>query len=75
VGDRGLELDSVTPCSEGDLGKPAQPHAAESGVIGARETPIDPDLAVVVEAWPTLPEATRRAIVGLMQGERKSTAP
>ena len=31
----------------------------------ARETQIDPDLARVVEAWPQLPEAIRRAVQAL----------
>jgi hypothetical protein len=44
------------------LGKSPDPGAAESGAVRAREAPIDPDLAVVVEAWPGLPEATRRAV-------------
>jgi hypothetical protein len=32
----------------------------------ARETQIDPDLARIVEAWPGLPEAIRRAVLALI---------
>jgi hypothetical protein len=32
----------------------------------ARETQIHPDLARVVEAWPDLPEAIRRAVLVLV---------
>ena len=46
----------------------SQPHSGQppSGVpVG---TPIAPDLVAVVEAWPTLPEATRRQVVAMVQG-------
>ncbi len=32
----------------------------------AHETPIDPDLARVVSAWPDLPDAIRRAMLALI---------
>ena len=38
---------------------------AESGAP-ATSTPIDPQLAAVVAAWPTLPEAIRRAVLALI---------
>jgi hypothetical protein len=44
-----------------------QGHAAtgdaESDAVGAR---IDPDLARIVAAWPTLPEPIRRAMLALI---------
>jgi hypothetical protein len=40
---------------------------AESGALGAREAPIDPRLAAVVEAWPTLPEAIKVGILAMVQ--------
>jgi hypothetical protein len=54
-------------------GKPA-PHnqgGAESGAVGANSGPIDPDLAAVIHAWPTLPEATRRQIAGVVKAARR----
>jgi hypothetical protein len=32
----------------------------------ARETSIDPELARVIEAWPDLPQAIRRALLALI---------
>ncbi len=40
---------------------------AESGAVGARKGVIPPDLAVVVEAWPNLPETVRRNILGTVR--------
>lgn len=40
---------------------------AESGALGARERPIDPELAAVIDAWPALPEATRSAILAMIR--------
>ena len=55
---RGLEPTAKTP------GNPAifTPGGAESGA----HTPIDADLSIIVAAWPTLPEPTRAAILGLV---------
>jgi hypothetical protein len=41
---------------------------AESGALGVRGRPIDPELAAVVDAWPTLPAATRSAILAMIRG-------
>jgi hypothetical protein len=40
---------------------------AECGAFLADCTPHAPDLSVVVEAWPNLPEAVRAGIVALAQ--------
>jgi hypothetical protein len=48
---------------------------AECGALGAREAPIDPDLALIVARWPTLPEATRKAMLVIVRGtEGKGTS-
>jgi hypothetical protein len=41
--------------------------SAQSGAVGAGFPPIDPDLAKVVQAWPTLPELVRRAVLALIE--------
>jgi hypothetical protein len=41
----------------------------------ARETQIDPDLARVAEAWPTLPEVIRRAVLALIDSRIPSVVP
>ena len=70
MAEAGLEPDSVTPCGQRDLGKSPGPRAAKSGAVDARELPLDPDLAVVVEVWPTLPEATRQAVLRIVREAR-----
>jgi hypothetical protein len=46
------------------------PAGTESGTVGGREAgltaPLASDLARVVDAWPTLPEATRQAVLRLI---------
>jgi hypothetical protein len=36
----------------------------------ARETPIDPDLAQIVESWPRLPEAIRAGILAMVRASQ-----
>jgi hypothetical protein len=50
----------------GKTGVP-QESGTESGTVGAQLAPIDPDLAAVVNAWPTLPETTRRQIAATIR--------
>jgi len=63
VGDEGLE---PPPKSTANTGF-SETGGAESGAVGARMGLSDPDLAAVVNAWPTLPEATRRQVVAMVQ--------
>jgi hypothetical protein len=39
---------------------------AESGALGAQETLNDPDLAAVVDAWPTLPQPIKAGILAMI---------
>ncbi len=47
---------------------------AQSGAVGAREAvlavPVDPNLAAVVDAWPTLPEAIKVGILAMIRAAR-----
>lgn len=43
---------------------------AESGALGAPSDPLGADLAAVVEAWPTLPEAVRASILAMVRAVR-----
>ena len=41
--------------------------AAKSGAVGAPIDPIDPALALVVEAWPTLTESVKAGILAMVK--------
>ena len=43
-------------------------HRTKYGTKTSLETPIDQDLAAVVNTWPTLPETIRARILGLVEG-------
>ena len=63
--------------STGKTGVPVE-SGAESGALGARKPPSDPDrmkpidadLAAVIDAWPKLPEATRRSILAMIRAAK-----
>ena len=40
---------------------------AKSGAVDRENAPIDPELAQVIEAWPTLPPAIREAILAMLR--------
>ena len=40
--------------------------AAQFGAVGDENRSIDPDLAAVIEAWPTLPEAVKAGILAMV---------
>ena len=65
--------DLNTPDSSGNQGVALQ-GGADSGALsgdscpgGALPAPTDPDLLVVVNAWPTLPEPARQAILTIIR--------
>lgn len=41
--------------------------AAQSGAISTQFGAADPDLAMLIDRWPTLPEGTRAAVVALVR--------
>lgn len=43
---------------------------AECGALGAREAPLDPELAAVVDAWPVLSAAMKAAILAMVKAAR-----
>jgi hypothetical protein len=57
-----------------DLGNPAAESGAESGAVGqstdSHGAATDPDLARVLDAWPTLPPHVRAAILALVATAR-----
>ena len=63
VGGTGLE---PPPKSSGFPGYLPE-GGAESGAIGAQNGPIDPELAEVVRAWPTLPPVVKGGIMAMVR--------
>lgn len=63
----------VTPTgSEQSMGLPgktqaARQNSAENSALCSDSAPIDPDLAYIVNQWPSLPETIRRRLVELVQ--------
>jgi hypothetical protein len=58
----GLELPATTADEDSKLGNPPPASAAQSGAVLA-----DPNLARLIDAWPTLPEPICRAILALVE--------
>jgi hypothetical protein len=56
---------SKTPISE-------NPHEkrAESGALESQNTPVDPDLALIQNRWPKLPEHIKAAVMALIQSSQ-----
>jgi hypothetical protein len=44
---------------------------AEMGALDPKIAPFPPELADLVAAWPTLPEATRAGILAMIRGAMK----
>jgi hypothetical protein len=55
--------DGVTTPSDNDLGNTAQSPTAQ----GQRAASNDPDLSLINEAWPNLPNAVKSTILMLMK--------
>ncbi len=73
--DRGLEPDSVTALQGNDLRQSADSFGTESGTVGGETGRVDPDLAVVVEAWPDLLDSVRADILAMVQAAGPATRP
>jgi hypothetical protein len=79
MGDEGLE----PPANSARNGRNSEIGGAESGALTARNagltcatrTPPNPELAQLVEAWPTLPLHIRAAITALMATSTVPTVP
>jgi hypothetical protein len=67
VGVAGLELPADSPGNQ-HIGDPS---GAESGALGARKAASDAGLAVIVEAWPRLPEPTKAAILVMIRAAER----
>jgi len=59
----GLEQSEETPRRV----QVSETAGAKSGAVDRENAPIDPELAQVIEAWPTLPPAIREAILAMLR--------
>jgi len=64
---RGPELGSVTDCKDNKLQKSQIPGGAESGAFSGTNAKISPDLARLIEAWPTLPAHIKQSIIAFIE--------
>jgi hypothetical protein len=60
---RGLEPNNVKNNHDKGLGQDDSLSAAKSAAFSTENPEIGPDLAKIIEAWPTLPEPIRRAML------------
>ena len=57
---------------KGNAGKEVTANGPESLAYSlAHDSQIDPDLARLIDAWPTLPEALRAGILAMIDAARK----
>lgn len=42
-------------------------RGTESGTLAADSTPVDPDLAEIASAWPTLPDAIKAGVMAMVK--------
>ena len=63
----GFEPGDVTPSESTDLRHTRNQRAAECAAVGDDSSPIDPDLASVIEVWDTLPPAICEAILAMLR--------
>jgi hypothetical protein len=67
----GSEPISATADSTETLRQSSLSSAAESGAFPADFRHFDPDLALIVERWDTLPAALRAGIIAMVQAAGK----
>ncbi|MCC7085296.1 MAG: hypothetical protein IT427_09845 [Pirellulales bacterium] len=64
MGGTGLEHPAFSSGKTPFLGQ----SGAECGALGAQNAPLDPELAAVVDAWPTLTAEAKAAVMGIIDG-------
>ena len=64
---RGLETNNVKNNDAKGLGQEESLSAAKSDAFLTKNPEIEPDLAKIMEAWPTLPGHIRKAILALVE--------
>lgn len=67
VAEEGFERPHVSDCETNDLQHSPNSFGTESGTLQDETGTVDPDLAVVVHAWPDLPESARTDILAMVK--------
>ena len=67
----GFDCSDVTGLQKSDLRESANSSGPFSGPLQDETGIVDPDLAVVVEAWPDLPDAVREAVLRIVAEVRQ----
>jgi hypothetical protein len=64
---RGLEAERIEPLASSSQ-KQGYPNigGAESGALGADNSPADPNLTLIVETWPILTDAIKAGILAMV---------
>ena len=63
MGGRGLEHPALLPSKTAI----PQTERAESGAVDGEKAPSDPELALIVDRWPKLPEHIKQAVLALVR--------
>ena len=66
MGDTGLELSP----QDTEKTRFSKTGAAESGAVAAQPPGMEPDLAAITAAWPSLSKVTRKVIIRLIEADR-----
>ena len=69
MGDTGLEFSRLSACSRKELQQSSGAGGAESGSLPPDSAQTDPDLRRLVDAWPTLPDAVKADILGMIEAD------
>ena len=65
---------ATDPCKHKDLQKTIDEKAPKSADLGAKSNHIPPELASIIDAWPSLPEHIKAAIKALVQTHSREEA-
>ena len=68
-----LNSNQAEECKNAEEYADSQLRAAPGAAVSAQTTPLDPDLQLVIEAWETLPEATKIGILAMVRAAREAT--
>ena len=71
VAEEGLEQNDITGSLKGKLRQSADSFGTESGTLQDETGTFPPDLAVVVQAWPDLPEPAQEAVLRIVAEARR----